>query len=64
MKLASELYSRLSSVAIVIVAMATSMVLGTKSSVDENAIAANRRKSMSYSNGLDIPSGRQFPHQS
>jgi hypothetical protein len=64
MKLASELYSRLSGVALIIIAMTASLVTGTNSSVDENAVIATRQKSMSYGNGLDIPSGRQLPHQS
>ncbi|HSL93779.1 MAG TPA: hypothetical protein VK905_04180 [Bacillota bacterium] len=64
MKLASELYSRLSCVTLAFIAMTVSLVAGTNSSVDEKAIIATRQKSLTYGNGLDIPSGRQLPHQS
>jgi hypothetical protein len=64
MKLASELYCRLSGMALLILTATVSLVKGTTSSVDEDAIARNRQKSLSYGNGLAIPSGRQLPHQS
>jgi len=63
MRIASDFYGRLAGVMLTVLAVAARIVTGSDSRINEQVITDNQRKAANYSAGLDIPSGRQMPHQ-
>lgn len=64
MKLATEMYSKFTGVAIVLFALAANLIAGSQATIVASAIEENKRKWLLYSNGLDISGGRQMAHRS